>query len=453
MTDLRLNCLVNKFLSRFSLMLAALLVAAASFAQDAIFINVADTHSAYDAYPQIISAVWGIAITNPQADTYVVFNGDVFELGNTVASRNAGQLDWEFLERLNEIAPVIFNIGNHEFDFISYRSFLSEARARNIEVIGGIVDAEAGIPLQPAYTTVPAGPGSITVVGIATNQMSTYPAAMREAVQVPDPARQIRNVPANLPNLYVLSHAGVAADRQIMELLNPANTLAVVGGHDHLSLSTEYNGILYQHNGFRGEHLRVLEATAVQDGWQVETRVVSLDGVAGDVTFAAQVEAARTELLEAADLESVGTVPANLTVRQAADWATAALRDAVDADVALLNHTSFGSGLAAGELSRYRFNEFMRFDNDVMVADVDSETMATILSRANFDANTPLETLSGDFVYSSPLTVEPGRTYRLVTSSWIAMDFNQKNFLGVEGIEFEKLDGVTTKGLLAESLQ
>ena len=121
--------------------------------------------------------------------------------------------------------------------------------------------------------------------------------------------------------------------------------------------------------------------------------------------------------------------------------------------MALLNHTSFGSGLAAGELSRYRFNEFMRFDNDVMVANIDSETMATILSRANFDANTPLETLSGDFVYSSPLTVEPGRTYRLVTSSWIAMDFNQKNFLGVEGIEFEKLDGVTTKGLLAQSLQ
>ncbi len=453
MTCYRLNCIVKKLLSRLTLFLATLLVAAASFAQDAIFINVADTHSAYDAYPKIISAVWGIEATNPQADTYVVFNGDVFELGNTLASRNAGELDWEFLVRLNAIAPVIFNIGNHEFDFISYRRFLSEARARNIQVIGGIVDAEAGIPLQPAYVTVPAGPGSITVVGIATNQMSTYPAAMREAVQVPAPDRQIRNVPANLPNLYVLTHAGVAADRQIMQLLNPANTLVVVGGHDHLSLSTEYNGHLYQHNGFRGEYLRVVEATAVAEGWQVETRVVAVDALPGDIVFTDQVAEARQKLLEPADLETVGTVPATLSVRQAVDWATAALRDAVGADVALLNHTSFGSGLDAGELSRYRFNEFMRFDNDVMVAEIDSETMTTILSRANFDASTPLETLSGDFVYASPLTVEPGRTYRLVTSSWIAMDFNQKNFLGVEGIQFEKLDGVTTKGLLAQSLQ
>src|SRR5699024_7717246 len=80
------------------------------------------------------------------------------------------------------------------------------------------------------------------LVGIATNQMSTYPAAMREAVKVPAPDRQIRNVPANLANLYVLTHAGVAADRQIMQLLNPSNTPVVVGGHDHLSLSTEYQG-------------------------------------------------------------------------------------------------------------------------------------------------------------------------------------------------------------------
>lgn len=189
------------------------------------------------------------------------------------------------------------------------------------------------------------------------------------------------------------------------------------------------------------------------EGWQVNSRVLQLDGVSADEAYAAEVAAARQALLEPADVESVGTVPQDLTVRQAADWATAALRDAVGADVALLNHTSFGSGLQAGELSLYRFNEFMRFDNDVMVAEVDSETMATIMSRANFDENTPLEARTGDFVYASPLTVEPGRTYRVVTSSWIAMDFNQLGFLGVEGIPFEKVEGVTTMGLLAESLR
>ncbi len=444
---------MNKILRTLLVPLAALLLASGALAQDAIFINVADTHSAYDAYPHIITAVQEVLTANPDADTYVVFNGDLFELGNTLASRNQGQLDWLFLQRLNVLAPVIFNLGNHEFDFISYRQFVMEARQRDIRVIGGVIDDSAGAPLQPAYITVAAGPGSITVVGIATDQMSTYQADARETISVPTPVRQLRNVPANLPNLYVLSHAGVAADRQLMALLHPANTLVVVGAHDHLSLDTEYEGILYQHNGFRGEYLRVVEATAVPEGWQVSSRVLQLDGVAADEAYAAEVAAAREALLEPADLESVGTVPQDLTVRQAADWATAALRDAVGADVALLNHTSFGSGLQAGELSLYRFNEFMRFDNDVMVAEVDSETMATIMSRANFDENTPLEARTGDFVYASPLTVEPGRTYRMVTSSWIAMDFNQLGFLGVEGIPFEKVEGVTTKGLLAESLR
>ena len=46
-----------------------------------------------------------------------------------------------------------------------------------------------------------------------------------------------------------------------MELLNPP-TPRGGGGHDHLSLH-RVQGILYQHNGFRGEYLRVVEATAV----------------------------------------------------------------------------------------------------------------------------------------------------------------------------------------------
>lgn len=433
--------------------LAALLLAVSALAQDAVFINVADTHSAYDAYPQIITAVSDIVRANPQADTYVVFNGDLFELGNAVASRNAGQLDWEFLARLNAIAPVILNIGNHEFDFVSYPQFIADAATYGITVIGGVVDAASGQALQPAYVTVPAGPGVINVVGLATNQMSTYPANVRDTLLIPDAARQMRNVPANLPNLYVLTHAGVVQDLQVLGLLNRNNTLTVVGGHDHLTVNTTVNGIPYQHNGFRGEYLRVVRATSVKHGYEVRSSVVLIGSQKADAAYAESVAQARAELLTEADLEVVGVVPATLSVRQAADWATTTLRNAVGADVALLNHTSFGSGLIEGPLSLYRYNEFIRFDNDVMVAEVDSGTMATIMSRANFDANTPVWVRSGDFVYASPLTVEAGRTYKLVTSSWIALPFNQQNFLGVSGIEFEKLDGVTTKGILADSLK
>ena len=75
---------MNKILRTLLVPLAALLLASGALAQDAIFITVADTHSAYDAYPHIITAVQEVLTANPDADTYVVFNGDLFELGALV---------------------------------------------------------------------------------------------------------------------------------------------------------------------------------------------------------------------------------------------------------------------------------------------------------------------------------------------------------------------------------
>lgn len=442
-----------KSLPEFARVTGLLALAFTATAQDAIFFNMADTHSAYDAYPSIITAVESITAEHPQADSYVLFNGDLFELGNTVASRNAGELDWAFLERLNETAQVILNIGNHEFDFISYSEFISRADELGLTVIGGVVDAASGQPLQPAYVTVPAGESSVSILGLATDQLSTYPADVRETIQVASPATQLAAIPDTGADVYVLSHGGVVADLQVLEQIDPASTIAVVGGHDHLSIDTVVNSITYQHNGFRGEYLRVTELTATAGGWDQTSETVTASAYPADPAFNRLVAMTRLRLLESADLSAIGTVPADMTVREAADWATAALRDAVGADVALLNHTSFGSGLQAGPLSLYRFNEFMRFDNDVMVATVDAETMSTILAGANLDQDTPLTDRHGDFVYASPLEVEPGVNYLLVTSSWIALDFNQLAFLGVEGIEFTQFEGVTTKGLLAADLR
>lgn len=433
---------------------ALLTLAATAASQDLLLVHLADTHSAYDAYPRIVTAVKEIVAASPGVPVYVLFNGDIFELGNTVASRNAGELDWQFLWHLDSIAPVIVNIGNHEFDFMTFpEQFRTQAASRGIELIGGVASASSGA-LQPAYTTLPVADTHVTIVGLATNQMNTYPAAIRDFLLIEPPLDQMLALPDDLENLIVLSHAGVSDDVLVLSELDAANTILVVGAHDHLVIDTVFSGIPYQHNGFRGEFLRVTELTRAGDGWELSSRRVDIAAdIAPDARLAKDIAFTRLDLLEGTDLLPVGTVPASLTVREAADWAVEALRAAVDADVALLNHTSFGSSLEQGPLSRYRFDEFIRFDNDVMVIDVDADTLATILSRANLDEDTPLEARVGDFVYATPVTVEPGRTYRLVTSSWVALDFNQPLFLGVDGLVFEHLEGVTTKGIIAAALR
>lgn len=432
----------------------------AALAQDAILINLADTHSAYDTYGRIISAVSGILESSPAVPTYILVNGDLMETGVAVGLRNEGRLDWLFLEQLNALAPVIVNLGNHEFDFFSYQDFIAGAEARGIEVIGGISDLSSGtaVPLQPVHTELQVGADTLTVVGIATDAMTTYPAQIRDSLSIAPPVEQLQEFLTARPNasdLVIMSHAGVPADKQLFELLDPAATVFVVGGHDHLHFQADVNGIPYFHNGFRGELISVVELEQTPGGWDVTERSIRIDdSIADQPGFTKEVALERLKHLELSDLAHVGTVPVDLSLTEAIHWSLEVLRDATGADVAVANHTTYGSALPAGPLPRYRFNEFMRFDNDVVMTEVDGVTLQLILSSSNQDASTPVTDRNGDFIYSTPvIDIDPTRTYTLVTSSFVALDFNQLNLLNTEGLEFTTIDGITTKGVTEAALR
>ena len=441
------------------LLISALLFSSPVLAQDAVLINLADTHSAYDTYGRIINAVQEVSEEYSHVPTYILVNGDLMETGVIVGVRNAGYLDWLFLEELNRLAPVIINLGNHEFDFFSYQDFINGAAERGLTVIGGISDLSSGSPvaLQPVSVDVPAGEHTLTVVGIATNAMTTYPAAIRDTLSIAQPAEQLRSFLAANPgadNLVVLTHAGVPADKQLFGLLDPADTILAVGGHDHLVFQTTVNGIPYFHNGFRGEQISVVELHHSGSGWDVSEQSIRIDDTIADrPAFAKQVAFERLKHLDGHDLAHVGTVPRDLTLTEAIHWSLEVLRDATGADVAVANHTTYGSALSAGPLPRYRFNEFMRFDNDVVQVEVDGATLELILSSSNQDANTPVEDRNGDFIYATPIDIDPAGTYTLVTSSFVALDFNQLNLLNVEGLEFTVIPGITTKGVTEAALR
>lgn len=423
-------------------------------APELVVVNMADTHSAYDAYPRILTAVDRLAGQHSGQNVVFLFNGDLFELGNAAALKSEGEADWEFLSRLREYGPVIINIGNHEFDFVTPQEFVDTAIVHDLTVIGNVANAEGQL-LAPATTDLSVNNEVVRVVGVATNQMNTYPEPYRETIEIPAPVEWTQNnydrLVRDADYSILLSHAGLTADREMLATV-PQDTLFAVGGHDHLVLREEVEGVTYMHNGFRGERINVTEVyLRGSEPRLVFRRVLTADVARADAQMADTIERVRNEHLDEADTAVVGVVPEDMTVLEAAMWSVETVRDAVGADVAFLNHTSFGSGLSEGPLPKYRFDQFMRFDNDVMRAEVDADTLRTILARSNQHTDTPVAERTGDFLYASDIEVQDRETYEIVTSSWVALDFNQQRYLGTE-IEFEQVEGVTTKGILTEAM-
>jgi 5'-nucleotidase / UDP-sugar diphosphatase len=425
---------------------------------DLAVINLADLHSAYDTYPALVTAATEVA-AGYGLTTEVVFliNGDLFELGVVVAQRSRGSVDWEFLRRLSELGTVVINIGNHEFDFMGAEEFVAAAEEVGARVIGTVGLAAADEQLTPSHVDIEAAGRRVRIVGVGTDQLNTYPPAVRDSLSIPEPAgwvaREWVGVTRGADHVILATHAGLVADLAILETAGSRrNVLYALGGHDHLLLRERVAGTPYIHTGFRGEGFTVAEVDLRRPAPQVTFRDVRADSVATpDPALTRMVARLRTEHLTAEDRAVVGLMEEDLTVLEAAMWSVEQVRAFTDADVAFLNHTSFGAGLPAGELERYRFDQFMRFDNDVMRATVDAGTLRTIMARANQHESASLGDRTGDFLYAGPVSIHDGEEYEIATSSWVALDFNQMRYLGVT-VEFEKVPDVTTKGILAGAM-
>lgn len=439
---------------------------------DVIFINMADLHSSYDNFPGVLGRVQALVQEYDNATTYIILNGDLFEQGNLCTARTQGAIDWFFLEQLRACAPVIYNIGNHEFDFLDPHDFLAEARARDVVVMSNmLVD---GQPLVPASHRFTVAGKEIALVTVATNQDFTYPEPLRPRLTLPDPAawfaeNYLELIDGSDYNVLI-SHAGVVADVAMMaQLPDSRKHLFVVGGHDHLNFRKYVSGRSYLHNGFKAEKINLVKVSFVEDAAWISFQDYPIDPINElGVTISShntpnptltntsalieRIQQVRKDTLTPEDLEPIGTLPRDFTVQEAINWAIETIKNELGVDVAILNHTSFGAGLPEGDLPRYRFDEFLRFDSDLLQATVDSDTLQQILSRANQNAYTLLKERTGDFIYTNNIDPQPDQHYTLVTSSWVAMPFNTMRYLNTDDITFSKIEGITLKALLQTAL-
>ncbi|CDZ57079.1 metallophosphoesterase [Neorhizobium galegae] len=414
-------------------------------------IILSDLHSAYERMGQLLAVVEK-QVAGASVPQIILINGDIFELGNVVASRSGGEIDWAFLGALAKLAPTVVNIGNHEPDLDNdLAHFIERARGLGVAVLSNIVDKRTGKPYTEAGKQIEVGGLKLKLAAFATDAISTYPKATREMMEIPKPVEWAK---ANLPALLsgegvniVLSHAGVVPDRDILPIL-PNGTL-MIGGHDHLTLTHNQGETRYIHTGSWSSAIMVATFKAADKAPELARIEIDRTGPSSAV-LKDLIPAVLAKHLKDEERAVIAKTGKAMTLGETARFAAQAMVAKTGADIGFIGHTSFGTGLPAGDVSRFDFNAGLRFEGKLMVSEVDATALAAILARCNQDGDIPLAARTGDFLYAAPKAPEGKQRYKIVCNDWSAI--NRKSYFGREDIAFTEVPDVKLKQLVAETL-
>ncbi|MEM6304762.1 MAG: metallophosphoesterase [Pseudomonadota bacterium] len=419
---------------------------------DALLFTLSDLHAPYARLPAILETITQIS-AETDAPKALLLNGDIFERGNVVCARSAGEVDWAFLAALRAQMPVIVNLGNHETALIDdLADFICRAEALGITPISNLIDSRTGAPFTPATSRLRLGDIEIALLGLAATNPFVYREVLRNTLSFPEPAQfvaeALMEASAGADVAVVMSHAGLAADKTFIDALPPGSVLH--GAHDHLNLHEEHNGVRYFHGGSWGVQLGVLALNKGPDGVRTRYDTQAIAAADGDTALSRLIEAQKAAHLTARDTEIIADITRSLDTHQSILVAIEALRRATQADLAMIGHTTFGAPLTAGPLMRYDFDAFVRFGGAVQVAEVPGDVLATILPRTNQFSATDLAGRTGDFVHVAEVDLDMNRSYRVAVNAWTAI--NQASYLGTEALPFEKVQGLELKKVIAEHL-
>nr|WP_312162716.1 metallophosphoesterase [Brevundimonas diminuta] len=409
-----------------------------------------DLHSAYERSAQLLAALRAEVRSRP-VPHLIAIDGDIFEHGNVVSVRSEGAIDWAFLTALPAIAPTVVNLGNHDNDLTpDLHEVVARMRGLGITVISNIIDARTGQPYAPAATELAFGDRRLRIIGFGTNALNTYPKASRDWLSIPEPSEWAN---AQLPTLtdgadltLVMSHAGVAGDRGMLSAL-PEGAL-MIGGHNHLLFQETLGRGLYAHTGSWSNAYTA--ADYLSDGSvRAQSRTVALNGPS-DPALAALIRKTLDRHLTDQERAVLGTSSTSLSLGDTGRAVAAAFARFAGAQAGFIGHTTLGTGLSAGPVSRYAFDAVVRFDGKLMAAEVPAARLAELTALANQDRVMPFARRTGDFVYGAVEGGEQRETVRIVTTDWCAL--NQHEYFGVTDLAFAEIPGPGVKAVAAQGL-
>ncbi|MEM6460647.1 MAG: 5'-nucleotidase C-terminal domain-containing protein [Pseudomonadota bacterium] len=435
---------------------AAASAASPVFAQgdaEAVLFTISDLHAPYARLPALLDRFRSLR-DEAGVPAAVLINGDVFERGNVVCQRSGGAADWAFLSALAAQMPVIVNLGNHETAILDdMTSFTARADQAGLRVISNLFDRRTGRFFAPVSDRIGLGGIDIAFLGLAATNPFVYRQPVRDTLTFLNTAQFVADAlpdtGADADLRLIMSHAGVTPDKAYIDTL-PEGTV-VQGGHDHLTFDLEHKGIPYFHGGSWGTKIGVLRLSKGSDG--VNTRYSTVEVAPGDGNAALNqvIEDQKAQHLTDSDKEVIAEIPEALDMHSSILLATEAMRKASDADVAMIGHTTFGAPLAAGPLTRYDFDAFVRFGGDLKLAELTGDQLLAILPRTNQFMAETLQGRTGDYVHVEEIDVDPAKTYRLAVNGWTAR--NQQSYLGTEDLAFSDVEGLELKDVVADHLR
>jgi len=422
------------------LALTGRLPAAAPAGAEALVIVTGDQHSAYERTAQFVALVDRLKAENPARPMAVLLDGDTMEYGNVVAQRSGGEIDYAMFAALAKRAPTILNLGNHEPEFADLAATVKRIEATGVRVVSNITNAATGEPFAPGSVPLALGSAEATVVGVATDHLTTYRKDVRPTLGLVEPVKWAQTALAPLRTgktlPIVLSHAGVAADRELLALV-PEGTL-FAGAHDHLRLVERMGRTVYFHSGSWNEYASLAWLCRDTDGalhWEVEQGKIAESDPA-DPELAALIRDVRAKYLTPEDLARVGQTKHAMTTAEAARFVAKVLRESAKVDAAFVGNTTFGAGLPAGDVTQVEFDACVRFDGQIFVAEVEGARLQQLLAAANQGPDTPFAQRHGDFLFADgPAEIDPARRYRIATTDWGAK--NTARYFGEPAIEWK----------------
>jgi len=423
---------------------------------EALVLVTADQHSAYERTAQFVAVVDRLKTENPGLPLAVLIDGDVFEYGNVVARRSGGEIDFAMMAALARRAPTILNLGNHEPEFHDLAETVRRVEATGVRVVGNIVNRATHQPFAPASVSLKLGREEAVIVGVTTDHLPTYRVAVRPTLDLADPVVWAKE---NFPGLLarasrpiVLSHAGLAADREMLPFV-PDGTL-FSGAHDHLRLVQRFGRTVYFHSGSWHEFITLAwlcRDAAGASRWEIEQVRVEAAGPA-DPAIAALIREVRARALAPEDEAVVGHTASAMSTRDAARFVTRALRIGARADAAFVGNTTFGAGLPAGDITRVDFDACVRFGGTAYTAEVTGARLKELLAAANQGPDTPFGQRRGEFCFADgPDEINPAGVYRIATTDWGAK--NTARYFGEPAIDWREQPQLELKAVVAAALK
>ena len=375
-----------------------------------ILVALADLHSAYDSLPRVVHAVKAVRRAAGRRPMAVLINGDIFDRADAVALRSAGMVDWAAIGALASVAPLAINLGDQE---VALRDDLATvvagAKWIGAQVIGNVVDARNGGFYAPISARMNLGGRSLGLLGLAPSDRDLWRETPRRHIALLDPVSFAGSAAlaafAGVDAAVALSHAGLAADKQILPQM-PKGAV-VIGGHDHLSLTESSDGRLLVHPGAFGESIAVINLSFGPEGARAEAVTVPLPGgMEEDRAIGAVVQAARLAYMPGPAQDEIGTIRKSMTRSESAGFAAEGVRRRLGVDLALIEHVAIGPTLREGPLLRYHLDKFIRRDGRMLIAEIPGERLRPMLSRLNQHEAQGLAQRSGDYLHGEAPTPE-----------------------------------------------